>query len=128
MKNFYIDTKFLSLLILMLWSLSLIGSLGCSSIFSNAPREVQVVTAYQSMGATLEEAKPAILNLCATGTLKDADCVKAKAAYNQAVTIYKTMAKAADLAVDTGDDTNLRAKTLRLQELLVIINQFIVTQ
>ncbi len=126
MIDFYINNKKLScLFLLMLWSLSLIGLLGCSS---TVPREVQVVSVYQSMGATLEEAKPAILSLCATGALNNDDCSKAISTYNIAVAIYKAMSVEAEIAIETGDDTHLRTKTLQLQEYLIIINQFLITQ
>ncbi len=127
MKNFYINTKFLPLLLLMLWFISLGGSFGCSS-FSNLPREVQIVTAYQSMGATLEEAKPVILAFCANNTLSELDCAEAKRAYNQAVTMYKTLGDAADNAIDTGDQSRVIQLTVQLKTLLMYLNQFLVTQ
>ncbi len=102
-------------------------SAGCSTL-GNMSKTKQLVVTYQTMGATLEEAKPAILAYCSNGTLNKADCVKAKAAYNQAVTVYKTLGDAVDSSLVTGDDTRVSSLILQLQGLLVIVNQFLVTQ
>ncbi len=92
------------------------------------PKEVRLVTAYQSMGATLEATKPVILAFCANGTLNEVDCTEAKRAYNQAVTIYKTLGDAADHAVDTGDQAMVIQLTVQLKTLLMYLDQFLVTQ
>ncbi len=89
---------------------------------------VRLVTAYQSMGATLEEAKPVILAFCANGTLNDADCTEAKRAYNQAVTLYKVLGNAAVTAVDTGDQAIVIRLTVQLKTLLMYLEHFLVTQ
>ncbi len=94
----------------------------------SVPKEIQILVTYQSMGITLEEAKPAILALCSSGKLTPTDCSKAKMAYNQAVTLYKTLGDAAEIAINTGDDTRVRSLILQLENLLVIVNQFLVTQ
>lgn len=118
-----ISCYFLSLLL----SLSLFIFAGCSTI-GEMPRVTKLLVSYQTMGATLEDAKPTILALCASGTLEEVDCAKAKKAYNQAVTVYKTLGDAVDSAVITGDDTRVRTLTLQLQNLLIIVSQFLVTQ
>ncbi len=110
-----------------LFVLIIVISNGCATL-SDMPRDIQIVTAYQSMGATLEEAKPVILALCANSTLDKADCAEAKRAYNQAVTLYKTLGDAADQAIDTGDQTRVRQLTVQLKVLLMYLSPFLVTQ
>ncbi len=123
MKNLNI----VSFALMFLLSISLIVSSGCKTI-QKMPDATKLVVTYQSMGVTLEEAKPAILALCASGTLKEADCAKAKKAYNQAVTVFKTLGDAVDSAVITGDDTRVRSLTIQLRTLLLSVNSFLVTQ
>lgn len=125
MKNFYIDTKkFTCFFLLILWSLSVLSPLGCSSM----PWQVKTVVTYQSVGVTMDEAKTAVLAMCKNGTLDQVDCRKAKHAYNQAVTVYKAMGVAADVAMDTGDDLEYRSLALQLSHLLEVVNSFLVTQ
>ncbi len=125
MKNFYNYTKILTCYFLfLLWFLLLLPSFGCSSM----PDAIQIVTAYQSMGATLEQAKPAILALCSNNTLNEADCTEAKRAYNQAVTIYKTLGDASEFAVTTGEQERVRQLTVQLKTLLMYLNTFLVAQ
>ena len=124
MKNFYINNKkFTCFFLFVLWSLSL-SSLGCGSM----PWQKRTVVTYETIGATLEEAKPALIVLCADGTLDKADCIAAREAYNQAVTIYKAMGAAATIAIDTGDDSDYRNLAGELAELFIILNAFLVTQ
>jgi hypothetical protein len=88
----------------------------------------RTVITYETIGVTLEEAKPALIVLCADGILDKADCIAAREAYNQAVTVYKTLGVAAMIAIDTGDDTQYRTLALELSELLTVLNRFLVTQ
>jgi hypothetical protein len=117
-------TGIMSLFLIALLISVMIVPGGCSSI----PKQTQIVITYQSMGIALEEAKPAILALCASGVLNETDCAEAKAAYNQAVTIYKTLGTMSNIAIDTDDDTGFRSLALKLQSMLVVINKFLVTQ
>ena len=124
MKNFYINNKkFTCFFLFVLWSLSL-SSLGCG----NMSWQKRTVITYETIGATLEEAKPALQALCLNGVLDEGDCTAAREAYNQAVTAYKAMGVAAVIAIDTGDDTQYRNLAKELSELLIILNEFLVTQ
>jgi hypothetical protein len=88
----------------------------------------KTVITYETIGVTLEEAKPALIALCADGILDKADCIAAREAYNQAVTAYRAMGVTAMIALDTGDDTQYRSIALELSELLTVLNRFLVTQ
>ncbi len=125
MNNFYTNTKILTCyFLLLLWSISLVGSFGCSSI----PKETQIVITYQSMGTILEEAKPAILALCDNDVFSYNECSQAITAYNQAVTIYLTLGDLAAIGIDTGVDSGFHSMALELQALLLIVNNFLVAQ
>ncbi len=110
--------------ILLILSFLIIGLFGCSSM-STIKRGI---ITYQATGAILEEAKPAILSACVTGTLDEADCTDAKKAYNQAVTVYKDLGDATTLAIFTGDNAPVSRLTLQLQNLLIVVNKYLVTQ
>jgi hypothetical protein len=88
----------------------------------------RTVITYETIGVTLEEAKPVLIVLCAEGILDKADCIAAREAYNQAVTAYGAMGVAAMIAFDTGDDTQYRNLAKELSELLIVLNRFLVTQ
>lgn len=117
MKNFYANTKIITCyFLLLLWSLSLVGSIGCISI----PKKTQIAIAYEAMGIALEVAKPAILTLCANDTFTAEDCVKAKTAYNQAVAVYEALAYV--------KGAEYRDLVTTLLKLLEVLNQFLITQ
>ncbi len=100
---------------------------GCSTL-GKTDRSTQYTIAYQAMGAVLEVAKPQILAMCADSVFDEADCSKAKKAYNQAVTSYKLLGDAVDsLILTEGDDRNVQRLLLQLQALLVVVNQFLAT-
>ncbi len=126
MKFYFINTKNLPVVLLMLLAALIltIASLGCSSM-STIKRGI---ITYQATGAILEEAKPAILTGCVNGTLDEADCADAKKAYNQAVTVYKDLGDATTLAIFTGDNAPVSRLTLQLQNLLIVVNKYLVTQ
>jgi hypothetical protein len=120
LKNFYINNKkFTCFFLFVLWSLFVFSSLGCGSI------QKRTVVTYESIGVTLETAKPTLIALCAGGVLDEGDCIAAREAFNQAVTAYKAMGVAAAIAVDTGDDTQYRDLAMELSELFVILNKYL---
>lgn len=93
------------------------GLIGCGTL-QDIPTETKVVLTYESMGAVLETALPALQGLCSTGAMSAEDCIEAKKAYNEAVAIYKFLGEAAILAVDTGDDSSFKMMAARLMKLL----------
>ncbi len=107
----------------MLWCFCL-SSLGCGSL-SEMPTEKKVVVSYQSTGEVLKVSKTTLRRLCASGVLEKDDCAAAKAAYNEAVGIYKVLGDVAELALDSGDDTAYQSMARRLMTLLDIINKYI---
>ncbi len=124
MNNFYINNKkFTCFFLFMLWC-SCLGFLGCGSL-SEMPAEKRVVVSYQSTGEVLGVAKTTLKRLCASGVLDKDDCVDARAAYNEAVGIYKVLGDVAELALDSGDDTAYQSMARRLMALLDIINKYI---
>ncbi len=92
------------------------------------PWQVKTVVKYQTVGATMDTAKTSILTMCDNGTFTSKECADASAAYNKAVTVYKAMGVAADMAMDTGDDLEYRSLALQLSHLLEVVNSFLVTQ
>jgi len=93
------------------------GLIGCGTL-ADIPTETKVVLAYESMGAVLETALPALQGLCGTGAMSAEDCIEAKKVYNEAVSIYKFLGDVAIVAVDTGEDSSFKMMSARLMKLL----------
>jgi hypothetical protein len=66
--------------------------------------------------------------MCIQKTLTREQCTEAREAYNIAVTVYKEMGVAYSDMVDTGDDTQYRNRAVQLSKLLIILNEYLVTQ
>ncbi len=104
-------------------SIMLFIFIGCGS-FGSMPIEKQVVISYEVMGETLKTAKPTMIGLCASGDISAEDCVNARNAYNEAVTLYKMLGEMAIVAVDTGDGSNYQELSLQLMALLTTIQTY----
>jgi hypothetical protein len=66
--------------------------------------------------------------MCIQKTLTSEQCTDAREAYNTAVTVYKKMGVAYSEMIDTGDDTQYRNLAMTLSKLLIILNEYLVTQ
>ncbi len=100
-----------------------IGEFGCAGL-RGLPTETKVLMSYEGMGVVLQTSKPVMMALCADGTIKPDDCVEARKAYNEAVSIYKFLGDIALIAIDTGDDSGYRMMTTRLMDLLIKIQNY----
>jgi hypothetical protein len=101
----------------------LFGLLGCGA-FRDMPTETKVVMSYEGMGAVLQTSKPILQAFCQDGTINPADCIEARKAYNEAVSIYKFLGDIALVAIDTGNDSSYQMMTTRLMDLLVKIQGY----
>jgi hypothetical protein len=79
---------------------------------------------YEGIGAVLKTAKPILMSFCYDGTLNPDDCVKARSAYNEAVSIYKFLGDIAMVVMDTGDDSSYQMMSVRLVTLITRIQNY----
>ncbi len=101
----------------------LVFLVGCGS-FRSMPPEKQVLLSYEVMGETIQTAKPILITLCDTGELSPEDCIEARAAYNNAVTVYYLLGETAKIAIDTGDNTDYQGMAAQLMTLLTMIQTY----
>jgi hypothetical protein len=106
------------IIVLMCAAILLFNVFGCAG-FRDLPTETKVVMSYEGMGAILQTSKPILKAFCADGTLNPGDCIEARKAYNEAVTVYKFLGDIALMAIDTGDGSSYQLMTTRLMDLLI---------
>jgi hypothetical protein len=111
------------IIVLMCAAILLFNVFGCAG-FRDLPTETKVVMSYEGMGAVLETSKPILQAFCQDGTINPGDCIEARKAYNEAVSIYKFLGDIALVAIDTGDDSSYTMMVGRLMDLLIKIQEY----